>query len=148
MRKIHLIFLFITLFLLMGCESTKAEKLCRIEIQNPDGETIKTLDNQSQADITHFFNDGEWNMSANSDQELTPQYIIDIYQKKTRTKIPSKDSDTYEKILTYTTYEDSDIVQVIVSKDTIHNQFLSDDELTFYYIGTDNFFSSLNDALK
>lgn len=159
MRKGYLFLLFVTICTLTGCglrieaKEDKDEKLYCIEIQDADGTNITTLEEQSNEETFRFFDDdGEkWSTaSAYSDEGLTQQYIINVYQEKTHTVIETEDADTYEKILTYTTYENSDIVKVVVDENAIHGVtfgVVSEDDLTFYYKGTEKFFSALNDAI-
>lgn len=52
---------------------------------------------------------------------------------------PDKEN-AYEKIMEYTTYKDSDIVKVVISKDAIKSGGVSEEDLTFYYKGSEHFF--------
>lgn len=159
MKKVYLFLIFITICALTGCglrieaKENKNEKLYRVEIQNADGINIVTLEEQSNKEMIGFFDDEDekWNSALTySDKGLTPQYTINVYQEKTQTVIPTEDGDAYEKIMTYTTYEDSDIVKVVVDGNTIHGVTygMSEDILTFYYKGTEEFFSALNNAIS
>ena len=159
MKRVYLFLLFIAICTLTSCgfrveaNDDKMEKLYRIEIQDADGANIVTLEELSNKEMVHFFDDedGKWNSELTySDEGLTPQYIINVYQEKTQTVIQAEDGDAYEKVLTYTVYEDSDIVKVVVDDNTIHGVTygISEDILTFYYKGTEEFFSALNDAIS
>ena len=136
--------------MLAGCGANTNKdvntKLTRIEIQNPNGTNVATLDKQSQSDVIDFFDDGEWNLATDFDKTLTPKYIIELYQEKTPTVIKSGNSKDYEKILTYTVYEDSDVVMVRVSQDTAKVPLVSEETLTFYYIGSEDFFAALENV--
>ncbi|MDE7268097.1 MAG: hypothetical protein K2N89_11590 [Lachnospiraceae bacterium] len=156
MKKVYLFLVFITICTLTGCgfrveaNEDKFEKLYRIEIQDVDGTNIVTLEELSNKEMVRFFDDedGKWNTALfYSEEGLTPQYIINVYQEKTQTVIQTEDGDAYEKVLTYMTYEDSDIVKVVVDENTVHGM-VSEDDLTFYYRGTEKFFSALNDAIS
>lgn len=138
--------------MLAGCEQMADKnvnaKLSRIEIQNPDGTSVATLDKQSQSDVIDLFDNEEWNLCVDSDKTLVPKYIIELYQEKTHTVIKSGDSDEYEKIMTYTVYEDSDIVKVRISQDTAKVPLVSEEDLTFYYIGSKDFFAALENMTE
>ena len=159
MKRVYLFLLFIVICTLTSCglrveaNEDKLEKLYRIEIQDADGTNIVTLDEQSNKEMVHFFDDedGKWNTALSySDEGLTPQYIINVYQEKTPTVIRTEDADAYEKILKYMTYEDSDIVKVVVDDNMIHGVTygIAEDALTFYYKGTEDFYSTLNNAIS
>ena len=160
MKKIYLFLVFITICTLTGCglrieaKEEKNEKLYCIEIQDVDGTNIVTLEELSNKEMDGFFGDDDekWNSALTySDKRLTPQYIINVYQEKTQTVIPTEDADAYEKIMTYTTYEDSDIVKVVIDENATHGVtygVILEDVLTFYYKGTEEFFSALNDAIS
>ncbi|MDE6015476.1 MAG: hypothetical protein K2H41_07260 [Acetatifactor sp.] len=143
-------FLLITMAMLAGCGANTnkdvSTKLARIEIQNPNGTNVATLDKQSQSDVIDFFDDEEWNLCTDFDKTLTPKYIIELYQEKTPTVIKSGNSNDYEKILTYTVYEDSNVVMVRVSQDTAKVPLVSEETLTFYYIGSEDFFAALENV--
>ena len=47
------------------------------------------------------------------------------------TKVQSDKENTYEKIMEYTTYKDSDIVRVVISKDAIKSGGVSEEDLAF-----------------
>lgn len=136
--------------MLAGCGANTNKdvhtKLARIEIQNPNGTNVATLDKQSQSDVIAFFDDEEWNLCTDFDKTLTPRYIIELYQEKTPTVIKSGNSNDYEKILTYTVYEDSDVVMVRVSQDTVKVPLVSEEALTFYYTGSEDFFAALENV--
>ena len=159
MKRVYLFLLFIAICTLTGCglrveaNEDKMEKLYCIEIQDVDGTNIVTLEELSNKEMVRFFDDedGKWNTALTySDEGLTQQYIINVYQEKTQTVIQAEDGDAYEKVLTYTVYEDSDIVKVVVDDNTIHGVTygISEDILTFYYKGTEEFFSALNEAIS
>ena len=158
MKKVYLFLLLITICTLTGCglrieaKENNDEKLYRIEIQDADGTNIVTLEEQSEMGDFFVDDDGKWNTAITySDEGLTPQYTINVYQQKTPTVIQAEDADAYEKILIYTTYENSDLVKVVVDDNAIHGMtygVISEDNLTFYYKGTEEFFSALNDAIS
>lgn len=159
MKKVYLLLLFITICTLTGCglrieaKEDKDEKRYRIEIQDADGTNIVALEELSNDKMFDFFDDdgGNWNTEiAYSDEGLTPQYVINVYQEKTLTVIPAEEADAYEKVLIYTTYENSDLVKVVVDDNVLHGVTygVSKDALTFYYKGTELFFSTLHDAIS
>lgn len=153
MKKGYLFLFVMIICTLTGCglkvQGKENEKLSRIEIKDAEGTDIVTLERLSNEEAACFFDDEDenWSIVNASDEGLVPQYVIDLYQEKTHTVIRTEDSDAYEKIMTYTTYENSDIVKVVVSENTVHNM-ISEDSLTFYYTGTEEFFSTLNDAIS
>lgn len=58
---------------------------------------------------------------------------------------------TCKVVLIYTTYENSDLVKVVIDDNAIHGMtygVISEDNLTFYYKGTEEFFSALNNAIS
>ena len=133
--------------LLTGC-GNKTEKMCRIEIRNENNTDVITLEQQSQTDVDDFFDEDEWNECENFDEKLVSEYVIELYQEKTHTRVQPDKENTYEKIMEYTTYKDSDIVKVVISKDAIKSGGVSEEDLTFYYKGSEHFFSALNNVLK
>lgn len=56
--------------------------------------------------------------------------------------------NAYEKIMEYTTYKDSYIVKAVVSKGVIKSGGVSEEDLTIYYKGSEQFFSTLNNVLE
>ena len=158
MKKVYLFLLLITICTLTGCglrieaKEDKDEKLYRIEIQDADGTNIVTLEEQSEMGDFFVDDDGKWNTAITySDEGLTPQYTINVYQQKTPTVIPAEEADAYERILIYTTYENSDLVKVVIDDNAIHGMtygVISEDNLTFYHKGTEEFFSALNNAIS
>lgn len=136
------------IFVLAGC-GTKAEKMCRIEILNADLTNAVTLEQQSQKDVTEFFDEESWEACEDVDEpEITNiQYQIELYQEKTQTLIPDKDEDMFEKIAEYTTYCNSDMVKVVISENVIKSGLISEGNMTFYYKGSEIFFDSLHKAV-
>lgn len=136
------------IFVLAGC-GTKAEKMCRIEILNADLTNAVTLEQQSQKDVTEFFDEESWEACEDVDEpEITNiQYQIELYQEKTQTLIPDKDEDMFEKIAEYTTYCNSDMVKVVISENVIKSGLISEGNMTFYYKGSETFFDSLHKAV-
>lgn len=146
-KKTYVLVLLFMVCFLTGC-GNKAEKMCRIEIRDENGTDVITLEKQSQADVNDFFDEEEWVEYGSFDEKLVPEYVIDLYQEKTSAMVQSDKENTYEKIMEYTTYKDSDIVKVIIGKDAIKSGGASEEDLTFYYKGTEQFFSALKSALK
>lgn len=147
MKKIHFLILLLITCFLAGC-GNEPEKLCRIKIQSEDSTSVVILDQQSQAEITNFFDEDNWTECENFNEKLIPKYIIELEQEKTPTRFQSKKDTDYEKIMEYTTYEDSDIVKVVISKDTVKGSSLSKEDLIFYYMASENFFSSLKKMIE
>lgn len=146
--------LFVISVLLTGCKlninNNANTKLSRIEIQTPGGTNVATLDKQTQSDVMNFFDEEAWELYSNTapDQTLIPKFIIELYQEKTHTVIKSESSDDYEKIMTYTVYDNSDIVMVHICSDTAKAPLVSEEYLTFYYVGSENFFTALENATR
>lgn len=132
--------------LLMGCGYIQ-EKLCRIQIRDGNGTELAVLEDLTQEDTEAFMDTDNWTECESFDETLKPQYIITLYQEKTPTVIPLGE-DTYEQILEYTTYENSDVIKTAVGEDTIKSGMLPEQYLTFYYAGSEKFFLSLYDAVK
>lgn len=132
--------------MLAGCkEDTVGEKLCRIEISNAlEHGRVAVLEQQSQSDVSAFFDENNWMEVTENSGELTPQYVISLYQEKTPTVIKSENDEPYEKIMEYTTYENSETVKVSIG-DSAVNGVVSEEFLSGYYIGSDKFFSALSD---
>lgn len=147
MKKIYLLMAILVVCLLAGC-GNKTEKMCRIEIRDGNNTDIVTLEQQSQADVDNFFNEDEWTECENFDEKLVSEYVIELYQEKTHTRVQADKENTYEKIVEYTTYKDSDTVKVVISKDAIKSGGVSEENLTFYYKGSEKFFSALKNVLK
>lgn len=146
-RRTYLLPILLIVCFLIGCEN-KTEKMCRIEIRAENSTDIITLEQQSQADVDVFFDEDKWTEYENFDEKLISEYVIELYQEKTHTRVQSDKENTYEKIMEYTTYEDSDIVKVVICKDVIKSGSVSEGDLTFYYKGSEQFFSALNNVLK
>lgn len=141
-KRIYLLTILVIASLLTGC-GNKTEKMCRIEIRNENSTDVVTLEELSQADVDDFFDEDEWTEYENFDEKLVPEYVIELYQEKTHTRMQSDKENTYEKIMEYTTYKDSDTVKVVISKDTIKSGGVSEGDLTFYYKGSEKFFSAI-----
>ena len=146
-KRTYLLTILLIVCLLTGC-GNKTEKMCRIEIRNENSTDVITLEQQSQTDVDDFFDEDEWNECENFDEKLVSEYVIELYQEKTHTRVQPDKENTYEKIMEYTTYKDSDIVKVVISKDAIKSGGVSEEDLTFYYKGSEHFFSALNNVLK
>lgn len=146
-KRAYLLTILLIVCLLTGC-GNKTEKMCRIEIRNENNTDVITLEQQSQTDVDDFFDEDEWNECENFDEKLVSEYVIELYQEKTHTRVQPDKENTYEKIMEYTTYKDSDIVKVVISKDAIKSGGVSEEDLTFYYKGSEHFFSALNNVLK
>ena len=65
-----------------------------------------------------------------------------LYQEKTHTRVQPDKENTYEKVMEYTTYKDSDIVKVVISKDAIKSGGVSEEDLFFYYKCSEHFFGT------
>ena len=146
-KRTYLLTILLIVCLLTGC-GNKTEKMYRIEIRNENNTDVITLEQQSQTDVDDFFDEDEWNECENFDEKLVSEYVIELYQEKTHTRVQPDKENTYEKIMEYTTYKDSDIVKVVISKDAIKSGGVSEEDLTFYYKGSEHFFSALNNVLK
>lgn len=134
--------------LLTGCDNKKGEKLCRIEISDAAGHSqVAVLEQQSQSDITEFFDEDNWADSSVPSGDTVPQYIITLYQEKTPTVIKRENDEPYEKIMEYVTYENSKTVKAAIGGDVVQGN-VSEDFLSAYYLGSDKFFSALSNALK
>ena len=146
-KRTYLLTILLIVCLLTGC-GNKTEKMCRIEIRNENNTDVITLEQQSQTDVDDFFDEDEWNECENFDEKLVSEYVIELYQEKTHTRVQPDKENTYEKIMEYTTYKDSDFVMVVFSNDGINCGVVSEEDLTFYYKGSEHFFSALNNVLK
>lgn len=146
-KRTYLLTILLIVCLLTGC-GNKTEKMCRIKIRNENNTDVITLEQQSQTDVDDFFDEDEWNECENFDEKLVSEYVIELYQEKTHTRVQPDKENTYEKIMEYTTYKDSDIVKVVISKDTVKSGGVSEEDLTFYYKGSEHFFSAFNNVLK
>ena len=146
-KRTYLLTILLIVCLLTGC-GNKTEKMCRIEIRNENNTDVITLEQQSQADVDDFFDEDEWTECENFGEKLASEYVIELYQEKTHTRVQPDKENAYEKIMEYTTYKDSDIVKVVISKDAIKSGGVSEEDLTFYYKGSEHFFSALNNVLK
>lgn len=154
--------------LLAGCGSEEeSDKLCRIEVlSGEDGTVLKIMENMTQDEAAAFLDvQQEMNISGvsldilgfdvaqhdsgeiRSEEGLAPEYRIILYQEKTKTVIQSGD-DTYQKIMEYVTYKDSDLVKMIICGDVAEDVELKEEFLTVYYNGTDIFFANLREALN
>ena len=61
--------------------------MCRIEIRNENSTDVITLEQQSQADVDDFFDEDEWTECENFDEKLVSEYVIELYQEKTHTRV-------------------------------------------------------------
>ncbi len=155
-RRLQFMLIGGVIVLLTGCillrveaDEDKDEKHYRIEIQDADGAELAVLEDLSNEEMDLFFNDKDtkWDTTNTcSDEGLTLKYRINIYQEKTHTVIPADDADAYERVLIYSVYEDSDIVKMVVDENTLHGMtfgVISEENLTFYYQETEDFFQEL-----
>lgn len=51
--------LLLIFFVMAGCSSQVDEKLCRIEIVDSNNNIVAKLENQSQSNISEFFNESD-----------------------------------------------------------------------------------------
>lgn len=130
-----------------GCSKTVDEKLCRIEISDSKNNVIAVLENQSQADVTDFFDDAKWMETQPPADRLSTEYIVSVYQEKTKTVVKTANDDEYEKIMEYETFKDSDIVKVSIGGDIV-NGIISDEFLDGYYVASSEFFSKVNHTVS
>lgn len=149
MKKNLLLLIFSLIFavLLTGCanENKVAEKLCRIEVSDAlNHSSVAVLEQQHQADVSELFDENNWIEAAENSGDLPPQYVITLYQEKTPIAVKSENDEPYEKIMEYTTYENSKTVKVSIVGDIVSGA-VSDEFLSGYYIGSDKFFSALSD---
>lgn len=147
MKRTSLSVFLLFLCLLTGCEN-KAEKMCRIEIQGADSTCIASLEQQTQADITDFFDEEHWLENEDTAENLTPEYTLLLYQEKTHTLLKTEKDEPYEKIMEYTTYKDSDIVKAAICQNLVNGGSVSEEVLTAYYTGSEEFFTSIENAVK
>lgn len=148
MKKIISLFgIFVLVFIAMaGCSKVTDEKLCSIEITDSNQNIIVVLENQSQSDITEFFDESDWKEANNiSLGNLVAEYVISVYQEKTNTVIKSGSDNEYIRIMEYVTFENSDIVKVSIGGDVVGGT-VPDDVLDEYYIASSDFFLKINNA--
>lgn len=148
MKKTVSLLLIAALFIIAvtGCSKAADEKMCKIEIADADKNVIAVLENQSQADIMLFFDESKWQDSQENAENLSIKFVISVYQEKTETVIKTG-SDEYEKIMEYTTFENSDMVKVFVGGDVV-GDIISDDLLNEYYIASSDFFEKINNTVS
>lgn len=139
--------LVLVLIAITGCSKAVDEKLCRIEISDSNYNIITVLENQSQSDVSKFFDESNWKETENSTDNLVSEYVITVYQEKTETVIKADDNDEYIKIMEYVTFENSDIVKVLVGGDVVKG-IVSDKFLEEYYIASSDFFLEINNAVS
>ena len=149
MKKIisFLAILILVFIAMAGCGKTVDEKLCRIEIADSNYNVITVLEKQSQLDVSKFFNESDWKETEKATDNLVSKYVITVYQEKTETVIKADSNDEYIKIMEYVTFENSDIVKVLVSGDIVKG-IVSDEFLEEYYIASSDFFSEINNAVS
>lgn len=145
MRKAFPFIILIVMCLLAGC-GDEPEKLCLIVIQSADGTGYATLERQTQEDVARLLDEENWVECAAVAESLSPKYILYLYQEKTHTLLGPE--NTYEKTMEYTVYEGSDIVKATVCGDIMKGGFIAEEDLTVYYRGTEEFFSSVNSAVE
>lgn len=97
-KRTYLLTILLIVCLLTGC-GNKTEKMCRIEIRNENSTDVITLEQQSQADVDDFFDEDEWTECENFDEKLVSEYVIELYQEKTHTRVQPDKENTYEKVM-------------------------------------------------
>lgn len=149
MKKIISLFgILVLIFIaITGCSKQANEKLCRIEIADSNNNIVAKLENQSQTDVTEFFDESNWTETNISADHLVTEYVISVYQEKTKTVIKTENDGEYEKIMEYVTFENSDIVKVLVGGDVVEG-IVSDELLEEYYVASIDFFSKINNAVS
>ncbi|MDE5983915.1 MAG: hypothetical protein K2H13_01500 [Eubacterium sp.] len=147
MKKSVSLFIVFTLVViaLTGCGRAADEKLCRIEIADSNQNVISIMENQSQSDISEIFDETKWKESEKPIDNLATEYVISVYQAKTKTVIKT-DADDYEKIMEYVIFENSEIVKVSIGGDVV-NGMVPDELFDEYYIASSDFFSKINDIV-
>ncbi len=155
MKKLLVSFLLFTC-LLTGCfiqSENKTQKMCRVEIYTADHICTAVLEEQTQEDIGIFFDliDAEILIDTSTTTFVPPQnteYIIAIYQEKTPSLLHDSSADTYEKIMEYTTYKDSQIIKGVICEETIKSETIPETFLTFYCNGSEPFFAALTSYIN
>lgn len=149
MRKIVSLFSILALvcIVITGCNKQVDEKLCRIEIADSNHNIVAKLENQSQSDVTGFFDESDWKETNISTDNLIPEYIISVYQEKTKTVIQTENAGEYEKIMEYVTFENTDVIKVSIGGDVV-GDIVSDDILDEYYTASSDFFSKIKAAVS
>lgn len=136
---------------LTGCSKAEQLKLCRIEIADKNQNVLTILENQSQSDINELFNEDSWTAIEKPNDKLASEYVISVYQEKTKTVIETDSDNEYIKIMEYVTFENSEIVKVSIGKDLINgpaSDKLLDECLEDYYIASSDFFSKIHNLVS
>lgn len=137
----------ISIIVITGCSRAENLKLCRIEIADKNQNMVAVLENQSQADVSDLLDEIGWKEIEKPTDKLEKEYIVSVYQRRTKTVIKTDNDDEYIKIMEYVTFENSDVVKVSIGEDLVigssANEYLED-----YYIASSDFFSKINNVVS
>ena len=109
------------------------KKQSRIEVYSAqDDVLLQTIDEQDT--VNKLLDTSSWETSGSISDDLTPEYILLVYQEKTLLagQDPSEERE-YELIETIITFQDSPYIKEIISNTVIKNTIIPEDVLTFYY---------------
>lgn len=153
MKKIISLFAIILLLftIMTGCSKTDNLKLCRIEITDQNHNVIAVLENQTQADVSELLDETNWKETDKPSDKLINEYVVSVYQERTKTVIKTDKDDEYIKIMEYETFENADVVKVSIGGDLVNSpasEELLDEYLEDYYIASSDFFSKINNIVS
>jgi hypothetical protein len=151
-KKLTFIISLSLLFVLSGC-NTQDQKLKKVEVLSSNNTLLNTIEDE---EALATFNDNlsledNWNEIdenyLNQQEELKKklenheaQYVFVTYQ----TAVAKNSNDTLEKVMGITVYENSNIIKVEISPDTVKNGSIPSEYLTFYFETTDKIIEYLN----
>lgn len=150
----------ITLFLILvlcGC-NTENQKLKKVEVYSSNKTLLNTIENKDSLatfndnislteNWTDIDDDDYWNQQDELKGKLEnneAQYVFIMYQ----TSAAMNKSETLEKVMELTAYENSNIIKVEVSPDTVKNVSIPSEYLTYYFETSDDTIEYLNSLVK
>lgn len=153
MKKLISLFgiMIISIIMMIGCSRAENSKLCRIEIADKNQNIVAVLENQSQSDVSVLFDETDWKEIEKPTEKLAAEYVVSVYQERTKTVIKNESDDEYIKIMEYVTFENSEVVKVSIGGDLVNgsaSKELLDEYLEDYYLASSDFFSKINNIIS
>lgn len=153
MKKLISLFgiMIISIIMMIGCSRAENLKLCRIEIADKNQNIVAVLENQSQLDVSVLFDESDWKEIEKPTEKLAAEYMVSVYQERTKTVIKNESDDEYIKIMEYVTFENSEVVKLSIGRDLVNGSAsmeLLDEYLEDYYLASSDFFSKINNIVS
>lgn len=151
-KKLIFIISLSLLFVLCGC-TTEDQKLKKVEVFSSDNTLLNTIDDEESLatfnenlSLEENWNEIDENYLSQQEElkkkleDHEAQYVFITYQAD----VSKNSSESLEKVMGITVYENSNIIKVEISPDTVKNGLVPSEYLTFYFETSDKIIDYLN----